>query len=110
MTNNDTSRLKEFPSWLRARLPIVHNCQADSINIQASLAPRYEALFRVSDCLRSHRDIEGLFRVLPHQLHPAHPSIFRLLRLTTRAPGSVCRAWPPFCPCSGRRTNCGCDI
>jgi formate hydrogenlyase transcriptional activator len=34
------------------------------------LAPRYEALFRVSDCLRAHQDIEGLFRVLPLQLHP----------------------------------------
>ncbi len=34
------------------------------------LAPRYEALFRVLDCLRGHRDIDGLFRVLPLQLHP----------------------------------------
>jgi formate hydrogenlyase transcriptional activator len=41
-----------------------------SMNNSAHLAPRYEALFRVSDCLRAHQDIEGLFRVLPLQLHP----------------------------------------
>jgi len=40
------------------------------MNNSAHLAPRYEALFRVSDCLRAHQDIEGLFRVLPLQLHP----------------------------------------
>jgi transcriptional regulator with GAF, ATPase, and Fis domain len=40
------------------------------MNTSAHLAPRYEALFRVSDCLRKHKDIEGLFRVLPLQLHP----------------------------------------
>ena len=37
---------------------------------KSHLAPRYEALFRVSDCLRAHQDIEALFRVLPFQLHP----------------------------------------
>ena len=40
------------------------------MNNSAHLVPRYEALFRVSDCLRAHQDIEGLFRVLPFQLHP----------------------------------------
>jgi formate hydrogenlyase transcriptional activator len=40
------------------------------MNYSAHLAPRYEALFRVYDCLRAHQDIEGLFRVLPLQLHP----------------------------------------
>jgi formate hydrogenlyase transcriptional activator len=40
------------------------------MNNSAHFAPRYEALFRVSDCLRAHQDIEGLFRVLPLQLHP----------------------------------------
>jgi transcriptional regulator with GAF, ATPase, and Fis domain len=38
------------------------------MNSSAHLAPRYEALFRVSDCLRVHRDVESLFRVLPFQL------------------------------------------
>ncbi len=42
----------------------------NSMNTSAHLAPRYEALFRVSDCLRAHQDIEGLFRVLPLQLQP----------------------------------------
>src|SRR5258706_11411919 len=42
----------------------------NSMNTSAHLAPRYEALFRVSDCLRAHKDLEGLFRVLPLQLHP----------------------------------------
>jgi len=36
----------------------------------ASPAVRYEALFRASDCLRVHRDLEDLFRALPVQLHP----------------------------------------
>ena len=36
----------------------------------AHLAPRYEALFRVSDCLSAHRDMKGLFRALPLQLRP----------------------------------------
>jgi transcriptional regulator with GAF, ATPase, and Fis domain len=40
------------------------------MNNSGHLAPRYEALFRVYDCLRAHQDIEGLFRVLPLQLHP----------------------------------------
>jgi len=47
-----------------------HVCLGSSMNSSAHLAPRYEALFRVSDCLRAHQDIEGLFRVLPLQLHP----------------------------------------
>ena len=41
-----------------------------SMDASAQLAPRYEALFVVSDCLRSHQDIEGLVRVLPIQLQP----------------------------------------
>ncbi len=40
------------------------------MNNSAHLVPRYEALFRISDCLRAHQDIEGLFRVLPFHLHP----------------------------------------
>ncbi|MCU1338117.1 MAG: sigma54 specific transcriptional regulator, Fis family [Bryobacterales bacterium] len=40
------------------------------MNNSAHFAPRYEALFRVSDCLRAHQDIQGLFRALPFQLHP----------------------------------------
>jgi transcriptional regulator with GAF, ATPase, and Fis domain len=40
------------------------------MNNSAHLALRYEALFRVADCLRAHQDIEGLLRVLPLQLHP----------------------------------------
>jgi transcriptional regulator with GAF, ATPase, and Fis domain len=40
------------------------------MNNSAHLALRYETLFRVADCLRAHQDIEGLFRVLPLQLHP----------------------------------------
>ena len=40
------------------------------MNNSAHFVPRYEALFRVSDCLRAHQDIAGLFRVLPLQLHP----------------------------------------
>jgi transcriptional regulator with GAF, ATPase, and Fis domain len=40
------------------------------MNISAHLAPRYEALFRASDCLSVHRDITELFRVLPFQLRP----------------------------------------
>ena len=47
-----------------------HLCLESSMNDSAHLAPRYEALFRVSDCLRVYRDIEELFRVLPLQLHP----------------------------------------
>jgi len=45
------------------------------MNNSAHLAPRYEALFGVSDCLRAHQDIEGLFRILPLQLHPVWISI-----------------------------------
>jgi len=41
----------------------MHSCE--------QIAPRYEALFRVADCLKGHRDIEGLFRDLPFQLQPA---------------------------------------
>ncbi len=40
------------------------------MNDSAYLAPRYEALFRISDGLRVYRDIKELFRVLPLQLHP----------------------------------------
>src|SRR5271165_7136513 len=47
-----------------------HLCLASSMNDSAHLAPRYEALFRVSDCLRVYRNIGELFRVLPLQLHP----------------------------------------
>jgi len=36
----------------------------------AHLAPRYEALFQVSDSLRVHRNLRALFRVLPLQLRP----------------------------------------
>jgi formate hydrogenlyase transcriptional activator len=42
----------------------------DGLIGSAHLAPRYEALFRVSDCLRAHRDMLGLFRALPLQLRP----------------------------------------
>src|ERR1700693_876114 len=42
----------------------------DGLVGSAHLAPRYEALFRVSDCLRAHRDMQGLFRALPLQLRP----------------------------------------
>jgi transcriptional regulator with GAF, ATPase, and Fis domain len=45
-------------------------CLESSMHAPTQLAPLYEALFRVSDSLRSHRDIEGLLRVLPFQLHP----------------------------------------
>src|SRR3984885_2211219 len=45
-------------------------CLESSLHAPAQLAPLYEALFRVSDSLRAHRDIEGLLRVLPFQLHP----------------------------------------
>src|SRR5580658_1117576 len=40
----------------------------DGLISSGHLAPRYEALFRVSDCLRAHRDMQGLFRALPLQL------------------------------------------
>jgi transcriptional regulator with GAF, ATPase, and Fis domain len=40
------------------------------MNDSAHYAPRYEALFRVSDCLRKYRETRDLFRVLPFQLHP----------------------------------------
>jgi transcriptional regulator with GAF, ATPase, and Fis domain len=40
------------------------------MNNSAYLAPRYEALFGVSDRLRVNRDIRELFRVLPLQLRP----------------------------------------
>src|SRR5580700_11417134 len=42
----------------------------DGLIGSARLAPRYEALFRVSDCLRAHRNMQGLFRALPLQLRP----------------------------------------
>src|SRR6266481_1992050 len=47
-----------------------HGGLGNSMKNSAHFAPRYEALFRVSDCLRAHEDIEELFRVLPRQLHP----------------------------------------
>jgi len=47
-----------------------HLRMESTMNHSTHFAPRYEALFRVSDCLRAHRDVEGLFRVLPFQLHP----------------------------------------
>ena len=47
-----------------------HVCLRSSMNNSPHLAPRYEALFRVSDCLSVHRDIGELLRVLPLQLHP----------------------------------------
>ncbi len=53
------------------------------MNTSAHLAPRYEALFRVSDCLRAHQDIEGLFRVLPLQLHPVLDFNYMSVLLTT---------------------------
>jgi len=40
------------------------------MHYSASPAVRYEALFRASDCLMVHRDLDGLFRDLPLQLHP----------------------------------------
>ena len=47
-----------------------HVSLGSSMNNSAHLAPSYEALFRISDCLRVHRNIQGLFRVLPLQLQP----------------------------------------
>ncbi len=47
-----------------------HLCLETSMNDSTYLAPRYEALFRVSDCLRGSRDIGELLRTLPLQLHP----------------------------------------
>lgn len=47
-----------------------HVSLGSSMNNSVHLAPRYEALFRISDCHRVHRNIEGLFRVLPLQLQP----------------------------------------
>jgi len=40
------------------------------MNNAAQLAPRYEALFRVSDCLSAHKDLPNLFRALRGQLQP----------------------------------------
>ena len=40
------------------------------MNHSSQLAPRYEALFHVSDCLSVQRDVAGLLRVLPFHLHP----------------------------------------
>jgi formate hydrogenlyase transcriptional activator len=47
---------------MRFRLPTV------MLNTSSNFAPTYEMLFRVTDCLRTHRDIEGLLRDLPSQL------------------------------------------
>jgi transcriptional regulator with GAF, ATPase, and Fis domain len=55
------------------------------MNNSAHLAPRYEALFRVSDCLRAHQDIEGLFRVLPLQLHPVLDFNYMSVFLNTKS-------------------------
>src|ERR1700730_1662378 len=56
---------------MAASLSVMWRAGADDGLIgSAPLAPRYEALFRVSDCLRAHRDMQGLFRALPLQLHP----------------------------------------
>jgi len=40
------------------------------MNHSEQFAPRYEALFNVSDSLREYRDIRELFQVLPLQLQP----------------------------------------
>ena len=52
------------------RLAMPEVCRVSGMNNSAHLAPRYEALFRVFDRLRVHRDLEAFFRVLPLQLHP----------------------------------------
>ena len=44
-------------------------CLGSDMHYSASPVVRYEALFRASDCLRVHRDLEDLFRALPVQLH-----------------------------------------
>ena len=60
-----------FGTWSKYMVTnAISTIPGNSMNISAHLAPRYEALFRVSDCLRAHQDIDGLFRVLPLQLHP----------------------------------------
>ena len=43
-------------------------CIRTSVYNSAQVSPRYEALFKVSDCLRAHRDLRELFRILPGQL------------------------------------------
>jgi len=40
------------------------------MNHSEQFAPRYEALFNVSDSLREYRDIRELLQVLPLQLQP----------------------------------------
>jgi len=45
-------------------------CAQDQLNGSAHTAARYEALFRVSDCLMAHRDLAELLRALPYQLKP----------------------------------------
>jgi transcriptional regulator with GAF, ATPase, and Fis domain len=60
------------------------------MNISAHLAPRYEALFRVSDCLRVHRDITDLFRVLPLQLQPVLDFDYMSVFLNTESANGAC--------------------
>ncbi len=48
--------------------PAAGVCLESDMHHSASPVVRYEALFRASDCLRVHRDLEGLFRALPFQL------------------------------------------
>ena len=45
-------------------------CVRTSVYGPVQLAPRYEALFQVSDCLRALEDLRELFRTLPRQLRP----------------------------------------
>src|SRR6266478_7114274 len=60
------------------------------MNISAHLAPRYEALFRVSDCLSVHRDITELFRVLPFQLRPVLDFDYMSVFLNPETPNEAC--------------------
>jgi formate hydrogenlyase transcriptional activator len=67
-----------------------HLCQEGSMNHSALLASRYEALFRVSDCLSVHRDITELFRVLPLQLHPVLDFDYMSVFLNSESANGAC--------------------
>src|SRR5580700_7229449 len=54
----------------RRRDGFEHRSSARILKASTPIALRYEALFRVSDCLREHRTLEELLRTLPCHLRP----------------------------------------
>ncbi len=70
----------------RRRDGFEHRSDARVLKAYTPVAPRHEALFRLSDCLREHRALQEFLRTLPGRLRPVVDFGYLSL-LLVKAPG-----------------------